>query len=229
VRGVKLLAVLALALTAAGCGLESPFYLNPPGTPAQPASTGTPIFYLLHTSQNNEVEFRGYELYYKLYSLDSDGQALMSAESNLGSATFDVLISKSYHPLCTTLHDTSTTSSVIHNAPLIRILPADIGSTLQFLIDLSPAYQSTLSVPYAGGIIPLNRFVPDGNGSLKSFDPAQIASTDSDISAIWNAATISQHSVDVVLYALSYGVKDLTTPIYSNPVYLGYAQINILP
>ncbi len=31
-----------------------------------------------------------------------------------------------------------------------------------------------------------------------------------------------------MMYAFSYGLADISTPIYSNPVYLGYTSVNIL-
>lgn len=70
-------------------------------------------------------------------------------------------------------------------------------------------------------------------GSLFSGNPANYdTSSDADLygTVLQDALASATHTILVMVYALSYGKSIVDgTPIYSSPVYLGYAEARILP
>jgi len=217
-RSLALLAILA-ALLAAGCGLPSPYFLEPPGYPKLGfASDSTPIFYVESTTVNNEPEFRGFELYYKCYKDEAsieDGFGPGNQESDLKAAGF--------LPVCTA----SDLSPQGRSVPLIPIDVDDRGST--FTITLNFNAPGTAQYKYNGPVslenvsVGVRRFVFDGVNRCKTFDYASFLAPDADISKIY--AELSGGPIYIAMYALSYGKQDLATTIWSTPVYLGWAKI----
>jgi hypothetical protein len=219
-RPPLIFALMLAALLAAGCGLPSPYYLSPPAAPSSSASPTTPLFSVTSTTDNSEAEFRGFELYYKCYLSEAD------IESNFGSLSFEsTLRSAGFLPVCSE-DDTSPSG---HLVPLIPIDAADRGKSFTITVDFnspsSATYQYTR--PDIGTIVSkgVRRYVPDDTAvTCKTFDFAQFLTTDADYSRIGSSVPLDGPFY-IAIYALSYGVQDKATPIWSWPVYLGYVGI----
>jgi hypothetical protein len=237
-------------LTAAilwGCGLPNYPSLNPPGQPSVLASPGTPTFTINATTQNNELEFKGFELYYKFYATPDQ------IEQNLQNVLeYNLRTTYGYRPVCYQIDTFSATPPTnLHvNKPLIYVQPGDRGTVFSVTITfpgLGSPIQSPVAVlfngaPYyspkdASQPLSIRRNVGDTNslsstyGQPKLFiaadlaDPSTYQSTDIDVQGIWGS--VSGGVAYLAMYVMSYGVQDYTTDLYSTPVYLGYVQINI--
>ncbi len=245
-------ALVAVLLSTAGCGLPDAYYLSPPNVPA-PTGSLVNSFVILPTDHSSEPDFRGYELYYKLYSPATPPVA----DQNLGTAattsttTVDALMTASgFLTLCrgpvvsapaTALPQAvaQDTSSETRNVPLILIDPSDRGSSFSITINFNPvnqlgndsttnytytaptgAYQQEIDRDVDGTISGVQRCMPFtlGQGYYKSTDPDIV------ISGI-NSSTIQGTVVYIAVYAVSYGLQNLSTPIWSYPVYMGYLEL----
>jgi hypothetical protein len=249
-------ALAALLLSFAGCGLPDSFYLSPPSIGVSTGALASALsgnFVIQHTDRSSEPDFRGYELYYKLYT----GPPPV-ADQNLGTAattstsTVDALMTQSgFLTLCrgpsvspppatasaqAVAPDTSVATRTL---PLILIDPSDRGSNFTITINVNPVNQSsgsdsatnfTYTAPtgvylqevdrHVNGVIPgvgVPRCMPF------TFGQGYYQPSDLDISAIWSAI---QGTLYIAVYAVSYGLQDLSTPIYSYPVYMGYLSIS---
>lgn len=224
-----ILGMLLAALLAAGCGLPSSYYLTPPATPGdvvgtQSAIPGTPYFYVISTTANSESEFRGFELYYKCY-LDAadieDDFGSLSLQSTLQSAGFK--------PVCSE-DDASPTA---HSVPLIAIASADRAKDFVVKVDFDSLGGGTFKALYSytrpdtAVVVTkgVRRHVLDTDTgiSCKTFDFAEFLSTDADFSNVASGGA----PFYIAMYALSYGLQDISTPIWSYPVYLGYVGIHL--
>jgi len=214
--------LLLPALLAAACGIPSPSFLEPPTCPAQ-ALPLTPEFQIGSTTNNSESELRGFALYYKCYGIDE------TIESGFGYETSESALQnpKGFFPVCSETDDSTSGRSV----PLIYIdpkPPTDQGQEFTITVDFNSPVDAKYA--YTGPVtgksisVGVRRSVSDGVGGFKTFDFAQFQSTDSDISRIWTKAQDAR-SFYVAMYALSYGLQDKATPIWSWPVYLGYVEI----
>src|SRR5512144_2413085 len=86
------------ALLWTSCGLPEPFYLGPPSvTFSNDPTTGS--YTINETDHSSEPEFRGYELYYKLYA-DSAVAASEAASFGGPSKTVDDLLQHGFLTLC---------------------------------------------------------------------------------------------------------------------------------
>ena len=235
-------AMVALCASGAGCGLPDSFYLSPPSaSQAQPLDG---LFTIQHTDRSSEPDFRGYELYYKLYS-----SAPPAADTNLGSTTgtVDLLTSNGFLTLCkgpvVTAPSGASSQAVSADvsvatrvAPLILIDPNDRNASFTVTINVNPAggtdagtsysyaapsgsYQQEIDRHVTGSIatVGVQRCMPFtyGQGYYQQTDP--------DISAIW---PVTGGTLYIAVYAVSYGLQNLSTPIYSYPVYMGYLTIS---
>lgn len=228
-RPRPILAPLLAALLAAGCGLPSSYYLTPPATPGSVPGTGsavpgTPVFYIISTTDNSESEFRGFELYYKCYLNEGD------IESNFGSSSFESdLRSAGFLAVCPEGDFTPTSRTV----PLFLIDDSDRGTDFVITIDFNPSglglYDAVCTFdPLIQASKGVRRHVLDtATGvSCKTFDFAEFLSTDADFLKIAGSVP-ANGPFYIAMYALSYGLQDISTPIWSYPVYLGYVGIHL--
>jgi hypothetical protein len=248
---VRISAVLAAALAVCGCGLPNYPTLNPPGTPSTLASETNTVFTILSTTQNNELEFRGYELFYKFYT------SSFAIETNLQNILWSDLISTyGYKPVCSQFDVFSATPPtnlhITKPYPLINVQPADRGTVFNITVTL-PGFgtppQPAVSVLYDGlpynspydpaQLLSIRRNVGSDPSSASSGQPkyfislnaSEISSypsytpTDRDVQSIWGS--LSGDYIYLAMYVLSYGVQDFTTDLYSTPVYLGYVPVNV--
>jgi hypothetical protein len=200
-----LLAAAVLALAA--CGLDVWPYLERPETiEASPLSA---YFQVINVA-TTVVEFRGFELYYKFYSRDQ------TRETGLG--TREQLLAAQFRRVCS---DSGPVASQV--PPLVFVDIADrntvFTTTAYFDAPLVPAYSHYAGVSPRD--IPLRRSVEEF-GSPRTFDRGSFVQTDADISAIWDLVQAQDKELHLVMYALSYGLKDLTIPLYSEARYLGF-------
>jgi hypothetical protein len=228
--------MLAVIGLLSGCGLEfNMTSLEPPNTPDDLASPGTPIFTIEVPAAEKELEFRGYELYYKFYA------NLADIQQNLQNVTeYELRSSHGFRQVCTAA-DTYTGSSNLHtHKPLIFVETFDRNRAFLITVTFAPPEQP--SVLYDGDPyeVSVRRNVPDtvlgspNYGEPKPFIQLDAAfpayqAADTDIQGIW--ATVKPvleggtGEAYLAMYALSYGIVDITTDIYSTPVYLGYVRI----
>jgi hypothetical protein len=222
-RPPLIFALMLAALLAAGCGLPSPYYLSPPAAPSSSASPTTPLFSVTSTTDNSEAEFRGFELYYKCYLSEAD------IESNFGISSFEsTLRSAGFLPVCSE-DDTSPSGHIV---PLVPIDAADRGKSFTITVDFNTLGPGTYPATYhytrpdIGTTVSkgVRRYVPDTAVTCKGFDFAEFLTTDADYSRIGSSVPPGGPFY-IAIYALSYGVQDKATPIWSWPVYLGYVGI----
>ncbi len=228
-RGGLPLFIAPLVLLLAGCGLPDPFYLNPPVVSfASPLDNG---FTMQNTDRSGEPDFRGYELYYKLYS-DS---AAIAADANLGAGTpgVDALVQKGFMALCRGPGSLPQDLSVEgRSSPLILIAPPDRSVAFQISIPFVPTTDSGTKVTYTSPTYAsfsqeLDRHV-NGISRCKPFrfGAGNYLSSDQDIMPVWPPGS----TLYIAMYVVSYGLQNLSTPIYSYPVYMGYLQLsNFVP
>lgn len=205
------------------CGLEYLPFLKAPADPD--VRDADKIFEFTRT--NTELEFRGYELYYKFYTIDQDPNTTITTLAGLKADTFQRMSNAT---------DTET-------KPLIQIPLLDVTAyTFTLLFNQFPTAADPRFVSSPSGITgQLRRSTVYGStqgnepGFFKHF-PESVDQTDQtyelddeDIeSQVW--AVINSDppgdNVRLAVYALSYGLKDYTSPLYSDAVYLGDITIN---
>lgn len=217
-----LLAGFILALSA--CGLETWSYLEPPDA-STPALPGTPFFTVANPVREPVLEvpmFRGFELYYKFFSSDQSAERDAQASS---LSTREQLASTSYgfKRMCTEGTETQV-------YPFIPVDLADRGDdTLEAVLDFTlatvndePSVTYSGSVPLASPYGTIRRSATEF-GATKSFAFTEFDSGDSDLTSVSWATFESDGILDLVVYALSYGLQDFA-PVYSTARPLGYMR-----
>jgi hypothetical protein len=217
-----LLAGFILALTA--CGLDTWPYLESPDS-STPALPGTPFFTVANPVREPLLEvpmFRGFELYYKFFSSDQsadrDAQtSSLSTREQLASTTYG------FNRMCTAGVATQV-------SPFIPVALADrdddmLEAILNFTLataDDEPVmtYNGSVALIYPYGTI--YRSATEF-GETKSFAFTDFDSGDSDLTGINWAEFESDGILDLVVYALSYGLQDFS-PVYSTARPLGYIR-----
>lgn len=222
-RRIRAVAGLAAAAFAfASCGLEVVPDLPTPKAPDTPASDLTPVFQVVNnpTTVPSDWFFElkyGFELYYKFYTRDQ------AKEESL--ADRNALIGAGYRRVA------SSGSLSAQVLPLIPIDPADQGSDFDVTLDFNQpvASEATYNVGDPAPVIGVRRSV-EHLGSTKTFAKEDLAGTDEDVSAIWDRAkNVEGDELHLAMYAMSFGMYNLATPLYSTPRYLGYMVYRGLP
>lgn len=209
---------IVLSFLLSACGLEQYLLLKPP---VAVINVGTQQFQFRATADNSESEFRGFEVYYKIYR--------QSDSIDLDINTIEDLRSKSFQRMNNDLTDRKDAIS----KPLIPIAILDRGKefvvTIDFSGDLSlpslpqiTANDLILTSPFTINDARRGVTYPDA-GYLDRFKRfADFEANDQDISSqIW-ADISAAIDVQLVAYVLSYG-RDVinNTDAYSQPVWLG--------
>jgi len=217
-----------------GCGLETYTYLYPISTDTVFSDPTVGYYQFTHNTDNDLDEFLGYEIFYKLYTPDSneilnDRSSLentyLATESPLtGSAgtgkNFSRLRLKK-----------ASDNSVIDNKPLLVISREQRGTPWVFKIDFSPLLKTPKEAPV------LIWYQPDGTTEVarftllrrsrieakaeETFLPDQFLDTDPDVTAM-NVKSIvqSRGKLAIVFAVAAFGRKLDTNPLYSNIVFL---------
>jgi len=198
------------------------------------------LFRFTKTVDNNEAEFLGFELYYKLYGLTQ------SVENDIG--TFDELATHSFRRI----NDPNKDNSLAYHRPLIDMSdpfdpnrPVEFTITIDFSKDLTSPLTTEAGYPKISPngapdpdpitIIDIRRDVPYSSAvpgrqyefkrfSIDTDTPGVelFPKTDSDLSnEAWTDISTS-HQAKISLYVLSYGFDPATSSVlYSRPVWLG--------
>ena len=207
----------------AACGLEFVLTLNPPEYVW--TSVIDEFFSVRITDANDEQEFRGLEFYYKLYYPVGAGSV---PDSAINIRNFDDLLANGFKRLSSAGDSEGSVSR-----PLLKVPLVDRGSehviTLNFA-DLEDVKGSV--IPKFSEDDPVTEFqlrrgvVDSATREYKRFD--DFASDDSDVSSIEFTGTgPGPEKVNLLIYALSFGKKDLSTNVYSRSVYLLRIEIEI--
>jgi hypothetical protein len=161
------LALLGAVVLETGCGLPDTFYLAPPAFSGQ-FSLSTPTAAILGTSRASDIDiqFLGYELYYKFFAPNAPDSTL-NADSNYGgsSNTINDLTQHGFQRVCLGPGNESgenpDQAPGYSSAPLINIKSIDPGNlsgggfTINIVLDNTnpPAYGFTTTGP--GQLTPL--------------------------------------------------------------------------
>jgi hypothetical protein len=224
-RRVLLAAVVAAAaLSISTCGLENLAYLLPPVSPADPASLTNPVFTVENPLRDaaEVLVFRGFELYYKFFS--SDQSSLRDAQSGLVTTREQLISTYGFSRMC-------TEGKLTQVLPFIPVDPADRGDdTLEAVLDFNlssssstPTMSYTGSVPLVGRYGTIRRSVTDLSGEPKTFAFDKMDSGDADLAGINWVLFSTDGILDLVVYAISYGVQDYSH-VYSASTPLGFME-----
>jgi len=224
---------LALPLALASCGLPNPTLLLEPPVAAINVSDSKFFF----TGNNAEIEFQGYEVYYRIFP--------STIPFPPGSyADVEALLADSYHRLNNPAKDVPGFISL----PLIFVdglpAPSDRGEDIEVTIDFSSFLSTTnqypkitvtgpaLDGPLTTTLIEEARRSVAGVAEFKRFLQVEFQSSDitalnSDVSAELLAEILSSSTgVGIVLFAASWGIDfEQSLVVYSQPVWLGYESI----
>lgn len=212
-------ALLAAAMLAlAACGLEILPYLEPPGDSTK-ASPGTAVFYVLNQA-TPLAEFRGFELYYKFYSIDQSAE--QTSQQSLPD--LDALQEAGFQRMYSPGHLSEQSLPLIPVDPLDRNTPFTTELDFTVVVTMEPSADYQGANPPAVNPIPIRRAATDGSDNTKTF--AQSALDEADVDLVDVTWPGPGENLNLVVYALSYGLKDYSTPLYSTPRYLGYMDYN---
>jgi hypothetical protein len=221
-------AALSIVLVVQGCGLEQIIVLNPPDY--YDVSDGLDYFKVRIDGDNDELlEFRGLEIYYRFYALADTPNVLLGTQSELAAAGFRRLAS---------IEDRLS----FIEYPLVKVASGDRGKPSTITFDFSPLGLATPALPFLEA-------VPDVTGDGLTLAETEFRrgilatdnlhkrfyhETDSGLGFKGSDADIAHlglgpgdHEVLIALYALSYGKQDLTTTVYSRAVPLQYITVTI--
>jgi hypothetical protein len=171
--------------------------------------------------------FRGYQLYYKYYSVDATPVSSFEDQTKMLAAGFTRVYSSD-----DSTYNTPSMSSIYN----VLIDPDVSDREKNFFVWVSfwkndPQYgddpyltiSSTDPTFLSSHTIMLRRSVTDqSTGFCKPF--REFASTDTDILTLYNEF-LTKGSIQIAFYVVTYGIQDTTTPVYSIPVYLGALAI----
>jgi hypothetical protein len=218
------LALTALLLSLAGCGLENIPILSQPGFIGY--GTGE-IFHFQNGPPGGDAGFQGYEIYYKLYHI---GEFI-----DINISTIDELKLK--------FRRLTAFGTAVLPSPLVPIAAADLSTSFEIVIDFSghlvvdyltrPQIYSLNNSPGSPSspisILAFRRGVNySGSSETKLFK--DFAENDEDISpTIWADLNTSGAKVAIALYVISYGVDPTFGALYSIPLYIGDIQLDLPP
>lgn len=204
-------AAVALAGLVSSCGLENIPYVY---EPQQPTALGDTFSFA--SPDTSSPYFQGYEIYYKLYSVNDPS---LSAETAF--ATKDALASAGFLRL--TREDDST-----GGAPIVPIPTIDQGTphTVSVVFaDLQQPYLTTSLDPATRVLLrrgvkyPPSELLSGTYQTFSDFSAGDIDLVPSDLTAaVWQDIRGGLR-VKVALFAVSYGL-DFNAPLYSVPLYL---------
>jgi hypothetical protein len=160
---------------------------------------------------NNEQEFRGIEIFYKLY-----GSSELSLETNL--STPDELFGHGFRPLVALDDEPGRITKPLLTVPLAsRGLESSITIDFKDIDHPFVAAQPLEAGGYDLSDFEMKRFVEDIFGDFKEF--SDMDPLDEDLSHI-SQDFFNDQDLQLLLYGLSYGKKDIATDAYSKAVCL---------
>ena len=234
-RKLRILLLLGTVLLEAGCGLPDTYFLQPPVVVTQVNTTtnyfsfNNPIHDLNH---DINVNFKGDELYYKLYGDTAiDVNAVDPASPTDPSVQ---LANKGFYPitLATDSVGTRIDPVIAINSALAAAgssvtvtINSDItfGGNSNFVLATNPAAEIRRGVVdlYTGNTYKVFQQNPLTLPADKSYQ-----STDADFAAAY--ATLQANGLNVMYvawYVMSFGYTTSGTPVRSTAAYLGYMSM----
>ena len=199
--------VIAAAICAiAGCGLPDPRpVLSPPTDPGS-SVTAKQFTFAVPKSTVRGIEFRGIELYYRIFPVESVPERDLESREELAAAGFRRVASSSDDdPPSLPLIDGPGTGVVV----TLDFSPTDIGADPDATWD-------------GGQPVYLRRAVRSGTDDYKRFACDEFAPGDVDIATVTEKLADPENCemVQLQLFALSYGDTDRFT-VYSEALNLG--------
>jgi len=190
-------------------------------------SSQTGVFRFRSTVDNDEFEFLGFEVYYKIYDA-TQGLPPPYYENR------DNLVADAYHRLNNPTVDTPPANQ---NAPLIFVDPADRGVVFDVAIsfqvgeDVYPQLTTEASGPETTTQInalrrSVFRSTPNEFKRFTEFVQDDVGASNTDVTqAVFDAISDTQ-AVNINCFAVSFGNDDGLI-VYSQPEWLGYQSITI--
>ena len=216
---------ILLCTIFAGCGLLSILTLDPP----EHIETSDILDYFIvriigNTEPAQLAAFKGVEFYYKFYYPAGPGSV---PDSAINIRNFDDLLANGFKRLSSASDREGSVSK-----PFLYIEdPNDRGKTFIATLDFADLENANISViplfSEGASVLEMRRGVVDSvTKEYKAFD--DFALTDADISSLGlSGSPPFTEDVNLVMYALSFGIEDFSTNIYSKSVYLLRIEIEI--
>jgi hypothetical protein len=227
-----------LILFVTSCGLYYITTLNPPQFVSFSDADNYFIFRTVgdHDDYLDDISFRGFELYYKIYLQGSTVDSNLLSLSELTSNGFKRIADSDDR-----INNISKPLIPIEHLPAAFPLETNRDDTFDITVDFDGLEEAIPSEPFAAAddptLLPPVSFsielrregIPDNRiGHEDEFKPFSVFEEgDADISNdIWNAIS-GGSAVTIALYALSYGKQDLIIDVYSIAVYLFEIDIEL--
>ncbi len=219
-KAIASCSAIVLWISLSACGLESIVYLNPP----EPVSFSSvpPNAVFRKTLDNGDISkepgFRGFELYYKIYP-DTD--------TDINITDRDTLLTKGFFRIASEDDREGSISMPLFFVPLSDRGGKEFDITVDFSTLPNPEVKAadpstTEDFTIRRGVVYIEGPYID---QFKHFDKDEFELEDADMTEdVYNSIQNSQ-PVYLVLYALSYGKKDIFIDIYSVSVFIGQIQI----
>jgi hypothetical protein len=228
-RGLKSILLLGAILAICGCGLPDQYYIQQPTQTNQATGLGTTLTFANpdHNKDLN-ITFKGYELWYQFYDINTIPPNNVYDPTNPASVD-NQLLSAGLHLVVSAADTTSSRTD-----PVLPVSLGDIGAAffVTVTIDTSaspPAAQYTYS---GGGVIAignlnLRRYVPDPNNApfFRDF-PRNSVVLNNYVPGTEDCTRIggTDNRIRIAVWAVSYGLIGVSTPQRSVPTYLGYLE-----
>jgi hypothetical protein len=195
--------------------------LEPPG---QILFTGDKLFEFRKTTDNSELSFIGFELYYKIFQTSESPVAV-------DVFVFEDLAARGYIRIHSGVDRVGSITT-----PLMKIDSADDAATFVVTVDFgtTPLIDPYPRYDHDGGastVFTNNTSIRRGvnytetgkEDEFKKFAEFSADDIGKDITAgVWNDISVIESEVLVVMYVISYGFDfDTFKVVYSEPVYLG--------
>jgi len=224
----------------ASCGIETLPYIYPVDSGTTALTGGVLSF--SHAADNGNIAtrdyFKGYVLYYKLYTNDDSGKALLDedTEAILASPVSPGptrLTARGYLPMVTETGDLPHIGiDAEENAIPIEMFVTQptLGNDQDLIATWTPAGSSSQSITFRRDSLD-----SDATTSTRTFDSAEefwstsgFEPDDYDVSRMipQSVQTDLDHGILMVVFVLSYGINSTFQPFYSEPT-LVYGEVPV--
>jgi hypothetical protein len=226
--------LVAATVLFVACGIEStPFIAGPKPDEVDFVLETARITFLHNENDNDTDEFKGYELYYRLYE---DTLGVGCGENASCEADYNYILNDPVQTGPSRLLGRDYRKMVKNDAPgdipNIPVSNGNKGSEFEVDIDMTAGGpQTAVIAEWPDGPVELNRAIPtQGNpGIYKSFLVRdEYVTGDNDVDHMANDIldVINNDSLYAAVYALGYGIDPGSLQsLYSEPVFLGYVRL----
>jgi hypothetical protein len=183
----------------------------------QAIAPGSDTFAFRATSANNELEFLGFEVYYRIFAVSGDSIPTYFI-------TFEDMVSGSFQRL----YDSRWAPGAVgFSKPLIAPDAIDHGTDYDITIDFNFVTDATYPQVRSSGLtteitIDSSRRSVEGLLEWKRFDKSEFVSGERDLTPAAYTSIASSQEIRMVMFAVSYGFDaSKVMPVYSPPVLIG--------